>query len=152
MTCIAGLAPGSATLSTAHGPVRPEQRYHGHAAEQLQAGPTNLAVSVQRISGTRKPSSNQPDSKSCSNSESHETEIANHKASVPFSNSRPEDFAQHEPRVFNVVLEKPVQGPRNGIHWAPGMHLFCQHLCHFAMQSSIRILICFKSLTGHTQM
>ena len=126
MTDIGSILPDTAAVPVADDLVHPQQQQNGHSPGHLQVAPVDDSVSSRRSTGTELTSNNLLNGKRRSDSNDVELGTANLKTAAPLSNSQPEGPAKAKAGVFNTMLEKPMQGPRNGIHWGAGEQSYVQ--------------------------
>lgn len=128
MADIGSILPDTAAVPVADDLVHPQHQQNGHSPGHLQVAPVEDSVSSRRSAGTEVTSNNLLNGKVRSDSDNIELGNTDQKAAAPLSNGQPEDPAKPKTGVFNTILEKPMQGPRNGIHWGAGV-LYTKVLC-----------------------
>ena len=126
MTDIASIVPDTATVPIAQDVVHPQQQLQqkGQVPGHLQVVPVEDSVSSRHSAGTDfhpVPSSNTLlNDKMRSDSDDKEHAPDSTKTAMPPANGQ-ESAEKPKTGVFSTILEMPVKGPRNGIHWGAGM-------------------------------
>ena len=121
MTDIASIIPDTAEVPVADDLVHPKQ--NGHTPSHLQVTPVDDSVTSTRSGTPIPPQSSLLNGKVRSDSDEKEFEDATHKSAEPLSIEQGEDPAKPKTGVLGTVgavLEKPLKGPRGGIHWGAG--------------------------------
>ena len=133
-------APDTAAKPAAQDPVAP---HNGHVPTHLQVAPIDDSVSSRRSAGTEVTSNNLLGGKVRSDSDDAEHGGADQKAAAQGTNGEAKT-ADPKAGIISTMIDKPLKGPRNGVHWGAGaLLLLC--LCN---DSSHTMYHCSGMLPG----
>ncbi|DBB00740.1 TPA: hypothetical protein ACH3X1_000673 [Trebouxia sp. C0004] len=120
MTDIASIIPDTATVPVAQDLVHPTSQQIGHQSLAGAASPLNSSVSSRNSAGLESPPNHVLlNSKLRSDSAAQELE-AKQNGIEPLSVDKAEEPAKPKTGIFQTaagLVEAPLKGPRNGIHW-----------------------------------
>ena len=123
MTDIASIIPDTATVPVAQDLVHPQPQQNGHDPSHLQVSPVDDSVTSTRSATPIPPHGTLLKGKLRSDSDEKEIESVQNSAE-PLSIEQGEDASKPKTGVLGAaaaILEKPLKGPRGGIHWGAGM-------------------------------
>ena len=123
MTDIASIIPDTATVPVAQDLVHPTSQQNGHGSLAGAASPLNSSVSSRRSAGLESPPNHVLlNNKLRSDSAAQELD-AKQTGPEPLSIDKAEEPAKPKTGIFQTavgLVEAPLKGPRNGIHWGAG--------------------------------
>lgn len=123
MTDIASIIPDTATVPVAQDLVHPASQQNGHDSAAGAASVLNSSVSSRRSAVSESPPNHVLlNGKLRSDSAAQELE-AKQNEPEPLSIDKAEEPAKPKTGIFQTaagLVEAPLKGPRNGIHWGAG--------------------------------
>lgn len=138
MTDIASIIPDTATVPVAQDLVHPTSQQNGHESLAGAASPLNSSVSSRRSAGLESPPNHVLlNHKLRSDSAAQELE-AKQNGLEPLSIDKAEEPDKPKTGIFQTaagLIEAPLKGPRNGVHWGAGQPqpvlncFFCSWYC-----------------------